>query len=387
MNKREILDIFYNYIIKEAFNGKVDCYFIYNTYFFTKIPERGIELVSDNFLNDDLIVPTLVIDNCCLFEELLVEYVEKALLFYDSSNFCEEVLGNDLGNGICREKVIMTLLWSNATVGDFQDPCSFLRKRIAFFDMQDFDLYKAPRIVGYSEVLDADIMCCVKKAKFESETPYYLESFLLNSVDGERIYEFPRVYFGVCNKNAYVYAIQNSKNKFINDKFIKKIERKMYKVNDGLDVNGDTYDNYGVGNLKDITPSFLIAANIFSGLLRNFDINKLNVISILVSRWNAKILTIDSRRNLLLKKGVDNEEINLMVEDFYNKSIMLQTNLTDKFLRVFRRLEYHHSGIDILNYPMDLDSNLCMSLSDDDICNNKLLNETFNINDNNVLKR
>lgn len=375
MERKEILDIFYNHIIPEAGKGKVDCYFMYNVIFNTRIPQKNLEVMTEND-NPNLIVPTLYIGDCKKFEQLLIEYVNKALAFYDDSNFCEEVLnskdllGDDFlnqGKGVSKEKTIMTLLWSNATVEDFYDPCSFLRKRIDYFDLGVLEEYKNSKVVGYSEIIDADIECVIEKSKIESETPYYLQIFLVNPVDGERIYEFPRIYFGIRNDIVDIYAIQNSRIRLVNEKYGKKLERKMYKVNDGLDVKEDTYENYGFANLKDVTPSFLLTANIMTGLLKAHGINNLNVISILVSRWNAK--------NLLQK-----------AKDEYVNTI--QANLTDKLLRTFRRVGYHHSSVGIVSYPMEVNSNLIMRLYDqDDVCNNKLLEETFSIDKTKILKK
>lgn len=382
MIKKEILDMFYNHIILEAFNGEVDCYFKYNILFNTRVPNKNIELVRDRDEYNDLMIPTLYIKDCDLFEQLLCEYVEKALIFYDNSNFCEEILKGE-ADGVSKEKVIMTLLWSNATIEDFQNPCLFLKRRINFFELGSFNKYLDSNIVGYSEVLGSDIECRIKKSKLENETPYYLQTFLVSSENNERMYEFPRIYFGISEDIANVYAIQNGKDRLINNKYIKKIERKMYKVNDGLDVKEDTLENYGVGNLKDITPSFLMVANILFGILKDEGIININVISILISRWNAKILTMDKKKIWLSKKGNSNEEIEQLMEEYYQKSIALQINLTDKFLRVFRRLGYHHSSIEVEGYPMEETSNLMLKMYDfEDVCNNRLLDETFRVGKN-----
>lgn len=387
MDRNEILNLFYNNIIPEAYKGRVNCYFIYNIFFYTRIPEMNIDLIPEQEMGSSFIVPTLYIRDYKKFNDLLIKYVDKALKFYDNSNFDDVVLMRE-HEGICKEKVIMTLLWSNATIEDFQNPCDFLRRRINYFELGELDVYRIPKVTGYSEVLGAHIECTIKKAKLENETPYYLETFLLNPENNEKIYEFPRVYFGISEGIANVYAIQNSKNRLMDEKFSKKIERKMYKVNDGLDVVNDTYENYGVGNLKDITPSFLVAANIFSGLIKNCNIFKMNIPSILISRWNGKIMTIKFKEDLALKKGQSVEEVTKLVDDLYAKNIALQINLTDKFLRVFRRLGYHHSSIAINGYPMDFDSNLSLVLyNQDDVCNNKLLEETFNVDKNNILKK
>lgn len=373
MYRQEILSIFYNDIVPEAATGKVDCYINYNLIFNTKIPEMGIDIVS-NYDNSDLLVPTLFIKNKQEFEDLLLLYVERALVFYDDSNFIEEILsGEAKGNGISKEKVIMTLLWSNATIDDFNNPCSYLKRRISFFELGDLERYERSQIVGYSEILDAGIGCYICENKIESETPYSLQIYLKDGND--IVYEFPRIYFGVADDTAYFYAIQNHRQRYVEPKRGKRIERKMYKVNDGLEDN----------DLKDITASFLVAINIVSGILNNHQINKFSIASILVSRWNAKIMVLDYRKNKLLSKGDYDEEL---IQQMYNRNIEIQKNLTDKFLRTFRRLKYHHSSIGIKCYPMEIDSNLHLIIYErDDVCNNKLLEETYQVNKNNYLKK
>ena len=41
-------------------------------------------------------------------------------------------IGIDSNKGISKEKIIMTLLWSNATNDDYLNPCNYLRKRINY---------------------------------------------------------------------------------------------------------------------------------------------------------------------------------------------------------------------------------------------------------------
>lgn len=392
MEKKEILNIFYNNIIKEATTGKVDCYLKYNLIFNTEI--NGIKLKDEvNILNDDLLIPTLFIRNKEEFDLLLLEYVDKALKFYDDSNFEEEVLNGEVENreiGISKEKVIMSLLWSNATVEDFNDPCAFLRKRISFFDLVGLEEYTKSKIIGYSEILDVDIECIIEKNRLTDETPYSLQLFLKDNELGEKLYSFPKIYFGLDSDKAYIYAMKNDKRNIVDfenfkdDKLknkCKKLKRKMYMVNSGLDVNNEGND---VANLKDITHSFLLAANIMVGMLKKYNINKLDVVSILICRWNASILVSDYKKNKLEKLGVNKEEIKALKD----KVFVIQSNLTDKLLRTFRRIGYHHSSIGVIGYPMEEDSSLNIILFDqEDICSNDLLAETYQINPSKVLKK
>lgn len=379
--KNNLLDLFYNFIVKEAMTGKVDCFMKYNILFSTRFIEDDISYMA-NSDNNNLLIPTLLIKNRLEFERLLLEYVDRALDFYDDSNFREEVREFrywDNEKGVSKEKLIMTLLWSNATIEDFSDPCSFLRRRIAFFDLGTFSEYLESKIVATSEMLNSDIEVMVVKNRIEHETPYSMKIMLRDREGGNLSYEFPRIYFGMSDGKAEVYAIQNAKDRYV-DENIKKIERKMYAVNENLDVHEDTFDNYGYGNLKDVTPSFLIAANVWMGLLKSKGIHKVNVLSMLVSRWNSKMIIMKQKELIVRLNGAINEELQESLNKYYEESVRIQSNLTEKFLRIFRRLGYHHSSIGIFNQPMELSSNLVLQIFDvEDICNNRLLGETYKI--------
>jgi len=379
---KDILDVFYNCLIKEACLGSVDCYFTYNMRFDTVIREDDVSLIGEEE-EDNLLVPTLMIKDKENFNCLLKEYVELALKFYDDYCFPEEVRDcnySDNELGVSKEKMIMTLLWSNATSEDFNDPCIFLRKRIAFFDLVGMEKYLEESVVSYSEVLDSYLSIKVLKNGLESETPYSLRVRLLNQTSEVEIYEFPRAYFGIYDNSGYVYAIQNSKDRLIRENFTKKFDRLMYKVNDGLDVKVDNDINYGIGNLKDITPNAVVSANILMGLFKLNNINRVIIPSILISRWNAKMLVLDKWK----KKGKKTlEEIN----DVYDKYLYLQSNLTEKFLRTFRRIAYHHSSVMVRSYPYDFNSSLELGIIDTiDVCNNKLLEETYNFESQDLKK-
>ena len=86
----------------------------------------------------------------------------------------------------------------------------------------------------------------------------------------------------------------------------------------------------------------------------------------------------------LKKRGKKTSE---EIKDAYDKYLYLQSNLTEKFLRVFRRIGYHHSSIMVDSYPYEFGSNLELKILEvDDICNNKLLDETYNFESQDLKK-
>ena len=81
--------------------------------------------------------------------------------------------------------------------------------------------------------------------------------------------------------------------KLINEEYRNKIGRNLYKVNGEFNVNDNIYQRYRIVNLKDITSSFLVSANIVLGICRENGINNLSILSILIERWDVNMLVND----------------------------------------------------------------------------------------------
>lgn len=352
----EILNIFYNDILKEAQNGKIDCYFTFNIRFFNNLEPH---------VNDDM-VPILNIKNQEIFNNLLIEYVYKARSFYDLTMYTNEIENN---KEYYLNKLIMTVLWSNATYEDFNDPITFLRKQISFIDKNIFEEFDERKTIGHSEILDGEVEIETVKENILNETPNSMQISITNN--NERYY-FPRIRYGIFDDTCYIYAVQSENESDENIK--KKINRKLFKVNENFDISSDNENIYGIGNLKDVTSSFVVATNMFLGLLISKGITKIEVPSILLERWIAKERYIIEKGNYLERKGENKEEfINSERENHLN----IQSNLTEKLIRTFLRVIYHQKGFSIECYPFDIDSSLHFNISESSECNNSLLDETF----------
>lgn len=322
-----MIKVFYEEVIKEASMGNVESYFTYNLLFNTSIPECGIKYEVCNKYSH-LLVPTLYINNKGLFDKLLGEYLVLALEFYSEDPLFKEFSDNNY----FKCKTILSLLWSNASFDDFLNPLKFLTKRIEFLKNEVSELS------FQSDAFNACVKSETKKSAISSETPYCFKSSI---DDGENSFALPDVYYGICDNSLYIYAIQKSKKISICDEaFYKNINRKFYKINGGIDVKNDTYENYGEGNLKDITPSFMYAAFL---LISSSNVDKVYVDGFLPLRWNAKEI-------ISMRKKDRCEEFDL--EKSFDEHVVVQNNLTQKFMRNFYRIEKQVSGIN-LSYSSD----------------------------------
>ena len=337
----KILKVFYEEIIEEASFGKVDAYFTFNIAFNTIINQQ--EVTSNNTKVLNTIVPTLIIKDKKRFDEMLLSYAKKASIFYDST-FYDISYGETMPEYYSEYiKSILTLVWSNATSEDFANPINYLRKRINHFD----NLVEVPD--NFAKETSIGLLTYeVCKDQMFNETPYYFQFYIDD-------YPLPVVRFGTSEGKAYIYAIQNITKLPRN----KKLNRAMYKVNEGLDVENEPKDNIeNPENIVGITLATLISAVLTLGVLKNNGYNDVEIKPYLPSRWNVKEIAYYRA----CKQKQNKEEF---LKEQHERHIEIQRNLTDKFLRTFRRLEYHLDGIVVTFLPYINSENMMMQIGDE----------------------
>lgn len=364
------INVFYDEIINEASTGRVDCFFMMNLLFSTYIREENKTIEAKK--NDDgrYLIPRLVIKNKDNFNKLLTEYLVLARKKYDLSIYQDELTFADVENyEQVINKIILTTLWANATYDDFSESEEFLRKQIAFLKDETFSEYEEPTIIGYSETLGGYVEVENIQETILNETPNSLKISVIEPETNER-YTFPLVRYGIEDNKCYIYAVQKNKRYDEENKFKKKVNRRLFQIGENFDTKNDTYENYGEGNLKDVSASFVVASNIALGLLASKGITDIVVPSILIERWNAKEtgIIVKSKREENSQEYIDSNK------EEHNK---IQNNLTEKLLRTFLRIVSHNKTFNVTAYPFDIDSSLHIKTSEELDCNNTLLNETF----------
>ncbi len=358
-----IIDLFFDEILKEASIGRVDAVMMYNVLFETKVNGKYLYKASDNIKNNnDLFIPCLEINNLEEFNNLLIDYYNKASDFYKGT----------LDEDINYDKAILTLLWNNATSEDFKNPNKYIKRYIDFLDNK-LEINNSK----YSEILECNIESSIEKEPIYEETPYALHSVCTN---GESTYDLPVVRFGISDDKAYIYAVQQMNNKKEPSSFEKKIKRKLFKVNDSFEKE-DNIDNIEYPeNLTGINPGALVALSILFSNLENINVKEVIVPTFLPVRFNAKEISFEVKRNILKNKGYTEDNLDNMILQLKNQHEEIQRNLSDKLLRNIRRIEYNFNNISIYSYPHELDENTHINISEYEDCKNKLLKEIYEIN-------
>lgn len=356
-------EIFYE-LIHEARDGKVIIdYEEWPIGFNTIIYDNGnikYQLLNDNNLS------TLVIKDEELFFNKLEKYINlEKELGRKSVKFYRDIEKNSL-------KLLLAYLFVNAEVEDFKNPIEYLERIIYFLEDSTFDYLKQGIAISLGQsLLNSNLEIKNIKQSVLMETANKIE-ISLRSKENE-IFKLPSISYGIKSinneKECYIYSILNSKQE--DNKFSKKINRILYKLNKGvLDEETSEYlefkegnSNYYPENISDVSPSAVLSLTIFINLLKKVGIKKIKVVPYLPLRYLS--------RNL-----VASEKAETIKENLIKRNDAIQSNITDKLIRTIRRVSYHIKDLEIVSFPYELSEFLELNLGENKInSNNELLSD------------
>lgn len=279
-------------------------------------------------------------------------------------------------------KLLITYLFVNATSSDFFNFTAHVQRYIEFLNNQELCKFNDGVLFQNNNILEDELLY-IKNSKqsIMMETPNKLEILFVNKNDNHLFFMLPEISYAIANENGkkvcYIYSILNKEdiNNLNDDKLLKykkKISRLLYKLNSGiLKLESDEYKNnninYYVENITDVSVSSVLSLYIFLNLVKD-TVDVVKGVSYLpvryYSRENAacKINNIDKRNQL----------------DARNNNI--QKNLTDKFIRTFRRTLVYMPEMSIDSYPYEFDEFITCTFSKKNnlFINNELI-ESLNI--------
>lgn len=280
-------------------------------------------------------VPQFIINDVDVFEKNLKRYLD-AVRFTD-------IKSTQMDNRHS-ERYFLFNVWKNATWSDFQNPEKFILRYAGFIKDQTFSEFDELTPIG--KFGGSMVMAQRYQDDYGFETPYVMHLSLTN---GKYIYNLPWIRYGISqnkfgDKLAYIYAIQRmepSKDEAYNEE-VKKA------------INGV---NSGVKKYRNVTPSAIAALGIFMGMLEAEGIKGIKAPDFLIGRYGGFT-------------GAKTQE----------ETDRIQTNLTDKFLRNFLRLDNQLDNFRVEPiYVSEFNSFLCMSLDEYRGCSNSALDQLYRV--------
>ena len=372
-NNSLIEEIFFNQVLPNLKNGSIEIP-IYNT-------NSNGDVFTFNVLVDayDETSPYYL---CIQDKEKLVNSLHEYMKIMHSND--SSINKQNIYDKI---KYYLTLVWVNATYEDLRNPVRFIQKYIDFNNNSLFE-DEFTYASNIESLNDADIDVIIKREPANMETPYSFNA-QINLFDNgkENSYYLPSICYGISGDICYIYSIQNSGMFASNPEFEKKIKRLLYKMNENvsshesedfkeykrLEKQGNNMeDEFYPENISDVSVSAILALTVFMDSLNDMGIKNIKVVPFLPIRYKNKEDAYEKKYQLKLKQ-LKVDEIKELKQNLEEKRLLIQSNLTNKFIRDFMRLKHHFNGIDILSYPMEVDEYLSININNMECHNNKLI--------------
>lgn len=356
IDDQQILDVFYTKLVPEAQRGKVNCYFTINMAFNLIINNKEITRCEE-LPYEGLLIPTLKVTNKQLFDNMLIEYVKKAIDFYDPADFDFlndlELTETENLEQLKEEyliKYVISTLFANASFSDFDYPIEFLRSRINMFDNKIIDDEEEVDL-GYIDSIGARIFINEEVSPIRAETPYRIKSYLQFD-DGYKLL-LPEIYAGNSKNKYQLYGIQKTtRNSEINERPYLKQIRKGF-----------------IAKINGAPEHYFLAVMLFISLCSDKEIE---LIPFLVERWNAKRIAMSNKAK---------KDPNLSLSATETEQEKIQSNITDIFIRYFTKLEDVSNGLDFCMVPFEGDSNLHINVNQNLESRSMAFNEIFGLVD------
>ncbi|HHW69023.1 MAG TPA: hypothetical protein GX747_01605 [Tenericutes bacterium] len=385
--------IFYEEVLKEVttlnnlsinYNFKSDKREIYVDDTLKKVFENELSSFERNqkkqkSLNDDYEMedfqlysyfPTMVVKDEKIFNQKLNEHIAIVLKHFEDTDPKDIKIESKI-------KYYLIHLMGNATSYDFQNPIEYIDKVNNFFTDKSFEHLKETTEC-YIKTLGQNIKYSIIDNTGYKETPHSFISYITNNIDGVNVsYKLPRVLYGINEENgekvAYIYTVQ-MKNEFIdtvyevNKKYNKKINKLLYKINEGIDPNDD---------IIAVTHNAIYALTTFLAVAYNEGIRKFKVPPYLIVRNNRKMIDHELKSQYLLRMSDDVDTYDEIADDVKNL-LRIQTNMIVKFIMNFMRLNHHFDNMNIKSFPTENDESCLIFNLEGLECNNSILSDICN---------
>lgn len=203
----------FNYIIKHPYK--------YNDRWIANISKSDIDLLRiENNQNKDS--KTIIIKDPILFFELLTNIINEQIKLFKEYNHHF--------NELSITKSLLVRIWLRMDENDFKDVISFLQKELEFYKDRTLDKYKEEK-----QILNDNNIISYAETSINESWDETTRSMNFRLEENDLTHTISRVLYDIRIEDnikvCYIYGVQNNLFNITN----KKIERKLYKLNKGIE--------------------------------------------------------------------------------------------------------------------------------------------------------
>ena len=306
-------------------------------YWTPDISDKDYELFL-NKNNLDSKYPTIIVHDGYLFFELLTNIINKLLEVYD-----KRYKGDD-GRIVANQ--LLSRIWLRIGIDDFNNVEAFLQRQLDFISDNTLDYFNKDII---DEFEGMKVICTNNLNQTYDESfrrmSFQIEDHDLAHINYEMRWENEKL---IC----YIYAIQTNNNAKIN----KKIQRKLYKINAGI-------------NECDVHPNQILPLIYFVKIIDALGIHTIKIPTLQPFNYDYHVIMSQFEKERFslawpdaLVKELDNPGNEVLKEEyqyelaFYEKTVDKEDTIsklrTEKLFALMERLMIHFPQIELIN---DLD--------------------------------
>lgn len=311
-------------------------------------------------------IPVMIVNDYKLFFELLRQLYEKQIKLYFSRTKMSGFPRYEKNN-------FFEQIWLRATPDDFNNPEKFLKKQVDMVCDNTFQKYDEETYLGKIEFLDNNILC-VKNgiARTWDESSREIQFIIYNKdyyKDKTALYrpnyKFPVIRYGIFERDGKkicsINSVQNKSDSYDKNELDKKIDRKKYKANEGVQEE----------DISKVEPKNVIALSMFVNLLHKEGITEIEIPGLYVLDYeyhmkrNEKLLEDlkkDWPQERILEQPERYKKEKYYVDKNYGKEDVISEIKTERLFFTFRRLLQHYPKGHIKSYPGDVDSFMHLSI-------------------------
>ena len=314
----------------------------------------------------NLETPVMIVNDYRQFFELLRQLYEKQIELYFSRTGMSGFTRYEKNN-------FFEQIWLRATPDDFNNPEEFLKKQVDMINDSTFEKYNEETCLGKIEFLDNNILCVkngIARTWDENSSEIEIKVYDKKYYDNKELfnrphYEFPVIRYGIYEKDGKkicsIGSIQDKSDSYNKTELDKKMDRKKYKVNEGI-ADEDTYQ---------VEPKNLLALSIFVNLLHREGITEIEVPSLYVldyeyhTKRNKKILSEFEENwteDKITKYPEQYKREKYYFERSFGKEDLISGIKTERLFLTFRRLLQHYPMGSIKSYPGEVDGFMHLSI-------------------------
>lgn len=349
---------------------------LFNTY--EVVDNKLLEVSKIERFYPNIFEPNLIILNRNNLNEIIYNYLEKALPFYE-----EEIKYKKVQNP---SKFVLYNRLSNMLIKDFDDLALFFKRELEFINNEKLKDFEKGKNLGYVDALCGNLVIVISKENISSSTPYSIQISVEREINGKLYYyDFPCVKLGIYKETCFIYEVMDIEERIIKKKYADDLE--YIAELESYQISIKNLLRKGI-KTNEIDYNKIISLVIATNVIHIRGINDFIIPTIFLNKYNG--LEISCYKSIAKNTKIYEEAVakkeSFIIDESISKIATLKKMLNEhekliddentNLVKSIKFLEELVSDYKINNYPMKKDTSLHFSITKNGgKVNNRLLSD------------